>query len=269
MFLTGIVSEQVLPILFGSGENGKSTMMNCLLGMLGSDYAMMAPPNFLAVLASDRHPTERADLFRKRLVVAMETGKGRSFDIELVKMLTGSDPIRARRVYENNAQFNPTHKIVLGTNNKPPIDENSHAIWRRIALINVNRIPEDRKDKNISEKLKREWPGILAWCVRGCLEWQKAGGLQPPDTVQESTKSYRLEEDIVGRFLDEKCITNPGADLPRTKSLELFEAFAGWAEGLPGSPMSHKQFSQEIRGRGYKTKPSNGIHYLGIGLRQE
>ena len=33
----------------------------------------------------------------------------------------------------------------------------------------------NKRDSNLREKLEAELSGILAWAVRGCLEWQKAG----------------------------------------------------------------------------------------------
>ena len=46
VILTGTVTEQILPILHGTGENGKSTLLNCLMGLLGTDYAIKAPLTF-------------------------------------------------------------------------------------------------------------------------------------------------------------------------------------------------------------------------------
>ena len=51
----------------------------------------------------------------------------------------------------------------------------------------------DRDDKELLAKLL-ELPGILAWAVRGCLEWQKVG-LGLPTSVSEATREYREECD--------------------------------------------------------------------------
>ena len=42
--LTGDVREQVLPIFWGDGANGKSTLLNAFLHAFGTDYAMQAIP---------------------------------------------------------------------------------------------------------------------------------------------------------------------------------------------------------------------------------
>jgi putative DNA primase/helicase len=271
MILTGVVREQVLPILHGTGENGKSTLLNCLMGMIGSDYAMKAPPRFLMARRGEAHPTELADLFGKRLVVAIETGEEGRINETLVKELTGSDPIRTRRMREDFWQFNPTHKLLLCTNHKPVIKGTDHAIWRRIHLIPFTvRIPADLKDKRMPEKTARDWPGILAWCVQGCLAWQRSeGGLEPPSEVQEATKNYRQDEDVLARFLDESCYVNLDAPQLRVKAIDLFRTYCLWAEGSKEYPITQKRFGEAMTERGFKRFTSNGTWYEGIGLRQK
>src|SRR5262249_33973270 len=131
--LTGSVQEQILLIFWGSGSNGKSLLLNVILDLLGDDYAIKAPPDFLMV-KTGAHPTERADLFGKRRVVAVETEAGARLAEALVKDLTGGDLIRARRMREDFWQCAPTHKLILCTNHKPKIRGTDPAIWRRPRL---------------------------------------------------------------------------------------------------------------------------------------
>src|SRR5690606_33658354 len=124
----------------------------------------------------DNHPTKRAGLFGKRLVASIETEEGSRLRESLVKELTGGDRISARRMKEDYWEFEPTHKIVLATNHKPQIRGTDHAIWRRVHLVPFTvTIPDDQQDRDLPSKLRGELPGILAWCVRGCLEWQQIG----------------------------------------------------------------------------------------------
>src|SRR5262249_32213149 len=74
--LTGTVHEQKLPILFGAGDNGKSTYCKTLLGVVGPDYGTIAPPGLLMTKQHEAHPTDRASLFGMRLVIEMETEEG-------------------------------------------------------------------------------------------------------------------------------------------------------------------------------------------------
>jgi putative DNA primase/helicase len=59
--LTEDVSEQILPFFYGTGSNGKSTLVGTVLKVAG-DYGQQAAPDLLMV-KKGAHPTELADLF--------------------------------------------------------------------------------------------------------------------------------------------------------------------------------------------------------------
>lgn len=94
--LTGSTREHVLPFLYGTGANGKSTFINTVLALLGSDYAIKAPGDLLLLKRNESHPTERADLHGKRFCACVEAEEGRRLAESLVKEMTGGDRIRAR-----------------------------------------------------------------------------------------------------------------------------------------------------------------------------
>lgn len=272
--LTGHVSEQILPILYGVGANGKSTFLNIVLKMLGTDYAMQGIPDLLMAKRNESHPTERADLFGKRFVSCVETEDGRALAESLVKQLTGGENIRARRMREDFWQFNPTHKLFLCTNHKPRIRGTDHAIWRRIRLIpfsvkfwnpdkGESGPAELRQDKRLPEKLESELPGILAWAVQGCLEWQ-AHGLGMPDEVNAATAAYQIEQDVLGEWLADCCLT--GTSLYKAKSSDLYADYRRWCEAHGEHPINNRQFGSALSERGFERFTNNGTWYHGVGL---
>src|SRR4029079_2313008 len=98
--------------------------------------------------------------------------------------------------------FRPQFKIWLAANHKPNISGSDHGIWRRIRLVPCTvTIPEHERDPRLTAKLADELRGILAWAVRGCLEWREHG-LGVPDEVRAATASYREEMDVFGGFLE-------------------------------------------------------------------
>jgi putative DNA primase/helicase len=274
--LTGDVSEQILPIFWGKGANGKSTLLNTVLSVLGTDYAMKAPADLLMTSRGDRHPTELADLFGKRLVVASETRQGRHLNESLIKDLTGGERIRARGMRENFWEFPPTHKVILQTNHKPAVPGGGHGMWRRLRLVpfdvrfsdpdepeNRGRQSrgEPRADKQLDLKLAGEREGILAWLVRGCLEWQRQG-LGVPESVAAATAAYRAGEDVLARFLAEKCMRGPDYSC---RGSVLYDAYKGWAAAAGERPMSGKVFGEQVADQaGITKKVSNGVWYLGV-----
>ncbi|MFJ4873399.1 phage/plasmid primase, P4 family, partial [Streptomyces sp. NPDC088757] len=106
--VTGDVGGQVLPFLFGAGKNGKSVLLDVLMKLLG-DYADAAPPGFLMSRPYEGHPTDLAELHGRRVIVCSEVKHGDKFDEARVKLLTGGDRIKARRMRQDFFSFQPTH----------------------------------------------------------------------------------------------------------------------------------------------------------------
>jgi putative DNA primase/helicase len=264
--LTGVIRDHILVIAYGSGGNGKSTILNTIMAVMGRDYAMKCPHQLLMVRHNEAHPTELADLFRKRLVVAVETERGRRLNETLVKELTGGDRIRARRMRENFWEFDPTHKLIIGTNHKPAIMGTDEGIWRRLRIVPFTvHVEGTAADKTMPEKLLAEGPGILAWCVRGCLDWQ-AQGLESPQCILDATGEYRGEQDVIGAFIAERAITGPAT---RCKASELYASYKAWAEANREQIVSQTEFGREMDRRGFQRLKSSVIYYLGIDLRKD
>jgi putative DNA primase/helicase len=243
--ISGDVSEHVLPVLYGTGANGKSTILNALLEAAG-EYGMQAAPDLLIAKRSG-HPTEVADLFSMRLVASIEVEDGRRLAEALVKSLTGGDKVRARRMRENFWQFDPTHTAFLCTNHKPEIRGTDAGIWRRIRLIPFTETiaPADQ-DKKLPEKLRSELPGILRWCVEGCLEWQREG-LKAPDEVRKATGAYRAEMDVIGAFLRDECEIGEGH---RCTIKDVYERYEEWCEGSGERKETKRKFNARLTERG-------------------
>jgi len=224
--LTGDIREHVLAFFFGKGANGKSTFLRTLLTILG-DYASPAPRGLLFRSRGERHPTELASLFGRRFVTCSEIEDGQAFDEALTKDLTGGDPIECRRMREDFWSFEPTHKLFVAGNHKPSVRGDDEGIWRRMRLVPwLVTFAANEQDKRLVEKLLTESPGIVAWCVRGCLDWQ-SNGLAEPATVRKATDEYREESDALGEFFRLHAVFDAAARVARK---DLREAYAGYCK---------------------------------------
>jgi len=264
--LTGDVREHKLFVLYGTGSNGKSTFVNTLLHVVG-DYSVQTEPELLLLARSEKHPTGLTDLRGARLAVSAEIESGRKLAEVLVKQLTGGDRITARRMWENFSEFDPTHKLLVSTNHKPVITGTDHAIWRRIALIPFTvTIPDEAQDKTLPEKLLAEAPGILNWCLQGCVGWQ-LHGLVEPNEVKVATDAYKSEQDILGDFLDECCETGSRKTVT---SRELRRVYELWCERNGETPLKTTGFGRRLTERGLKKQRSGQARsWVGIGLRND
>ena len=261
--LTGLTTEQVFFVLYGSGANGKSTFTGMLTEALG-DYGKALPRGLLTAQKFEGHPTILADLFRVRMSVSSEVKPGSEWDGERIKSITGGDKIKARRMREDFWEFTATHKIWLATNHQPVTTDNSEGFYRRLRMIPFTvTIPENERDPKLMEKLRAELPGILAWAVRGCLKWQKEG-LESPEEVQAATRDYRERQDPFGRFLSECCDIN---DEVRIQASELLSAYEKWSRGNREKSLSAKELATAMLEKGFQIKKSSSNYYLRICLK--
>jgi putative DNA primase/helicase len=212
----------------------------------------------------EAHPTERADLFGKRLVTCIETEAGRRLAESLVKELTGGDAIRARRMREDHWQFLPSHKLVIAANHRPVVYGTDNGIWRRLRLVPFNvTIPPERQDKGLAERLRKELPGILTWCLAGCREWLERGLAEPP-IVLGATDGYREEQDVLADFLADCCIVDPHE---RVSAGRLYAAYAEWCRGNGHDADNSTVFGRKLGERGYPVEKIGGQKIRrGIGL---
>lgn len=273
--LTGSVEEDLLPMFHGGGSNGKTLVMETLREVIGPDYAGVGPDDLMLSDRERGHPTALADLFGKRLVTLAETAESRKLNETLVKKLTSRDRVKARRMREDFWEFDATHKIFLATNHLPRIAGTDHGIWRRVCVVPFNvkfwnpakqetGPPELEADKTLPGKLAAEMPGILAWAVRGCLEWRR-DGLGVPDQVTTATKAYREKQDVIAAFIAERC--RLGQEL-KGQGSELYDAYKTWheKEGRDGKPMSGNAFGEELKKRFPDGKVHGVVIYKGIAL---
>lgn len=205
--MTGSISDQVFPVFYGGGQNGKSTLLDLVCEMFG-DYAGTAPDSLLTMKHNQEHPTELASLMGLRLVVASETESGAKLRVQLVKKLTGDARIKARKMRQDYFEFDRTHKFIMATNHKPEVNEDTEAVWRRLRLVPFNvSIPKSEQDTHLHEKLMAESPGILNRLVAASLAWQNNGLSEPPE-VLAATKEYREESQPIKGWLDDRCIVD-------------------------------------------------------------
>jgi P4 family phage/plasmid primase-like protien len=245
--LTGQTSEQCLFVNYGRGANGKTTLTRTIVDLLG-DYAQWTPTQTLLAKRGEAIENDLARLRGARFVAAVETDGGRRLAEALVKQLTGGDKIAARFLYGEYFEFLPTFKLWLATNHRPEIKGTDHAIWRRIRLIPFNvTIPEAEWDRNLAEKLRAEFPGILRWAIEGCLAWQR-DGLGLPDPVKQATSEYRATMDVIGAFLVECCEEDPEGIAGAT---DLYTAYVAWCEQSREHPETQRRFGDALSERGY------------------
>lgn len=292
---TGDASDQALNICWGEGANGKTTLIELWIHVLG-EYAGKVPEELLiADKSNSRHPCEKVLLYGLRLAVASETGQGGRLDEARVKALTGGDTISARGMHENFWNFKPHYTLFLLTNHPPHVRGTDHGIWRRIRLIpfetkywtDADRTanpestyePDRKADPTMPEQLKAEAEGILRDMLdQAAAHYAADRTINVPACVSAKTKMYRESEDVLGEFFaarvrpDRNTLAKP-SDRRRIKATVLYQAYKTWADEAGdsthgrGGVVGRKTFLNDMKKR-LDSQMSNGLVFF-ADLRDE
>jgi putative DNA primase/helicase len=265
--LTGTTEEKAVFVPFGTGNNGKTTLLATFLQLI-EEYAVLIQVDTLMVRQeSNNTQADLADLRGARFVMTSETEEGQRLAQGKLKRITqGMGKIKATRKYENPIEFPETHKLWMDTNSKPLIRaSDDQATFNRLHPIPFTvTIPPDEIDKTLPRKLLAEAEGILAWAVEGAKLWRR-DGLQKPPEVSAANDDWKAENDQLGRFVEECCVV---VDAVNAKARQLYEAYRTWAEGAGEHAVTETLFGTRLRDRGYaKEHRRYGTVYSGIGLR--
>lgn len=267
--LTGDTSEQALFILYGTGSNGKSTLLNVFSELMAT-YAQSTPSDTFMLKKNEAVNNDIARLKGARFVSAIEMEENKRMAESIVKSMTGGDKLVTRFLYGEFFEYVPQFKVFLAVNHKPVIRDTTNSIWRRIKLIPFEAtFTEQERDKNFPARIMAtELPGILAWAVQGCLMWQHEG-LTMPDYVSEATRQYKDEMDSFTIFFTECCEEKENA---RTSNKLLRAKYDEWCKENGEYALTQRPFSQKLIERGFSKKNSaaNGaIEWHGFALRGE
>ncbi len=267
--LTGTTEEKAVFVPFGTGNNGKTTLLSTFLLLLEEYSVLLQVDTLMARQESNNTQADLADLRGARFVMTSETEEGQRLSQGKLKRITqGMGKIKATRKYENPIEFPETHKLWMDTNAKPMIRAaDDQATFNRLHPIPFTvTIPPEEIDKSLPRKLLAEAEGILAWAVEGAKLWWRDGLGKPPEVVAANDE-WRAENDQLGRFIEECCVV---ADSFSGKARQLYECYRTWAEGAGENAITETLFGRRLKDRGFaKEHRRYGTVYAGIALRAQ
>lgn len=254
--LTGYMpDDDVLVVLKGDGENGKTTILHSVRCAAG-DYAGTVPKRLLLASPGD-HPTELTTLKGLRLAVIEELPEGRHLNVERLKDTVGTPTITARKIGKDNTTWAASHALMLSTNYTPIVNETDHGTWRRLALVDFPyrfvkpgkvKASRDRvRDRSIRPALEAPNAGVLAWMIEGARKWYEFDRIMPdaPKRVRRDTRAWRMDADPVLGYVTERLVTGKKAEGWAVASVDLAADFSQWLEAR-----GHKAWSlQTINAR--------------------
>ncbi|MFF4291649.1 phage/plasmid primase, P4 family, partial [Streptomyces sp. NPDC001633] len=240
--ITGHVpDDDVMLLLHGDGQNGKSSLVDALSLTLGgsTDIGGMT---FLddSVLTGDRDAKEeRMALKGARLTVAEELPEGRRLNVVQLKKAVGTAVMKSRHLYKREVQWLTSHSLLITTNYRPAVSETDHGTWRRLAMVpfpyTYVREPSNDHERKGDSTLKTRLAGqpqreaVLAWLIAGAKRWYKADRTMPdhPPAVQDATRQWRMESDVIMRYWNERLVPDYDSHVMSKELMDDLNQFLG------------------------------------------
>ena len=253
--LTGETNLQRIVVFWGSGSNSKSVLLgfiNRLFKDNPSDDSSKS--NLFCTLTIDdvskKDSPNRDGVYNARFAraaVLIESPKNSRLDEELIKQMSGQDPVSVSGKYKNQITFIPQFKFYIITNNKPKFesDEESKATWRRVILVPFETIFKDKdsldwddtlasqgkmceKDEKFLAELNNNMEGLLKWLVEGSVRYYTSPE-KVPKKLLEATNEYKKSCNNYYNWLQENyCKTRDANDIILTDDL-----LAHWKQENP------------------------------------
>lgn len=271
--LLGHNREHALVFIIGEGGNGKGVFTEAWAGVLGNYAGLVHRTAFLAG-RNENHPTAMADLHGLRLALVSEVPAGAVWDEDAVKKATGDATLKARKMGQDFFEFPVSFLPVVVGNHEPTLRDVGDSMKRRLHIVPFEAVTfksdpvdsERQADKELSRRLKEEYPAIMHWILEGLRQYLEEG-LAPPEQVKEKTAAYFEQQDTVGEFIREECWLVADAV---TAAQVLHNRYQEWMNEQGRKPLSRNNFAKAVltrerrdQGVDYE-KTRRGRFYTGI-----
>lgn len=260
--------EECMFVAYGATtRNGKGTLLNTVVHVLG-DYAASMPPNFLLSSRSEGGTDDAlASLAGKRFVTTSEPKESIHLDESKVKALTGNDIITTSRKYGHTFSFTPEFTMWLSCNRLPVVSDTTVFSSDRIFVIPFERhFDATSRDTHLKDRFLTEdgMHTVLEWLIEGYLMYCERG-LDAPESVRKATEAYaNVGGSSLRRFVDSRCVIGSGA---KVENNALKAAYTAFCEEIGDEPLTAQKMRKEFELMSVYKKRSNGRDFwVGIGL---
>ena len=231
-------------ILFGDGSNGKSTLLDVIIEILG-DYNVSS-----LSLKEINHTFKLAEITDKLANIGDDISDEYITDSSIFKKLVTGEEITVEKKHEQPYKIRNTATIIFATNNLPNMQDKSNGMVRRLCIIPFNAIISKNDpdfDPFILDKLKEEdnKSYILNKALLGIERVFVNQGFTTPKSVEELMEDYYREVNNVIRYLDYTDIDKIIGKVAR----DVYNDYVFWCANQSETAYKLRRFNTEIRKR--------------------
>ena len=232
---------------YGSGANGKTSLANILVGLLGSKNVSSVD---LRTLEDQRFAV--GSLYGKLANVIGEPNPKRMVKSNVFKAVTGRDPITADVKFHDAIQFKNIAKMLVYANEYPDIRDQTEAFWDRVIVTGfLHRFIGNDDTKNIAETITEdgtEMSGVLNWALEGLRRLQEnSWEFSSSKTAEEEKQAFMRQSNPVNAFISACCRINEGGF---ETTADLYRAYISFCENAEIGICSEKSFTGYLSGIG-------------------
>lgn len=265
--LSGKVNQKKFPLIVGSKDSGKSAIFEIMKDVAG-DYAKTVSKDiFMRKWNGSGNNFELGELEGIRFVISSELSNGDFLNSELLKNLTGSDTISARKIYGKPFNFKPLFLPIMFTNELPSFDGADDALVSRLIIIHAQPLKPEEINRNFNDDVKQDCDGIISYLIDCAIDFYKHNALIIPGEWKDNTDQYQYDNNPYKQFCEETLILKNGY-AEYTK--EVYKAFDKWyRDGISQNVPTPKRLTLELNKIGIKHTRRNGAVYLDVMLKPE
>lgn len=250
-------------LLYGSGENGKSVLLELLDCFFPRHLKSSISP---ADFGGDYN---RAQLAGKVVNIVGELEQTKALPAALFKDIIGCDtPLTARLPYKEPFSFKPIAGHIFSSNHFPQTKDHTHGFYRRwVVLVFPNRVDSKKKIPNLGPLIaKKESAQVLAWALIGAKRLIKNDfKLSLTKKHAKMMELWKVQKDSVYCFIydDEEVKHDTNATTLKTEFYEAYRNYCG-ESGL--KPVGKNNFYERCLTRLMEVKIQGSRHFSGVQL---
>lgn len=207
---------------YGSGGNGKSVLVSIITRLVGEKNVSSIP------LAEFGKQFGLEGLINKTVNIAAENEMGgNALKTENFKAIVSGDTITVNIKYYPSISYKPHCKLVFVVNALPDSMDVTHGFFRKLVIVPFpQKFKSNEQDKELTDKLIAELPGILNWAIVGLKRLRENNyQFSHCKAIDECHRTYYVEQNPVREFFLDHIVLKEGA---RTKRSDFYDKYLQW-----------------------------------------